>query len=189
MGTKSKPPVEIKPSGCDTEVPQPDGLPRFQRFIDIYGVAREQSALTRLFLAEPTNEDVADTLKLKVSRPELVVVAASMSYFKGTKTNPTLFDHCRILGFADDFATDLVRLVINHLQGKHLGRDTVSKTASALLEFVEFLAAQIPKISTLTDIGKNVWLDFLGVMEADQRKRAKAIFNYSRAPFAGRPQI
>ena len=58
MGTKSKPPVEIQPGGCGTEVPHQDGLPRFQRFVDIHGLKRGQKSITRLFLAAATNEDV-----------------------------------------------------------------------------------------------------------------------------------
>lgn len=187
MGTKSKHPVVIKSNNQGgTDVPPRDGLPAFARFIDIQGLEREKSALTRLFLAAPTNEDAADTLKLKESRPELVVVAANVQSFRSPKPNPALFDHCRTLGFADDFATDIVRLVINYLQGKRLGKDTVSKTAAALRKFVEFLFAHSQKINTLTltDIGRDIWLVFLEAMEADQRKHAKAIFNYSRAPFA-----
>lgn len=184
MGTKSKHPVKIESYGGGTEVPPRDGLPAFSRFIDIHGVKRGEKALTRLFLASPTSEDVADTVKLKESRPELVVVAANVQSFRSPKPNPALFDHCRILGFADDFATDLVRLVINHLRGKHLGMSTLIKTVGALQEFVKFLAAHRQKPSTLTDIDKYIWLAFLETMEADQLKSTKTIFNYSRALFA-----
>jgi hypothetical protein len=184
VGTKSKPPVEIEPGDSGTEVPPRDGLPAFARFIDIHGLKQGQKAITRLFLAAPTNEDVADTLKLKKSRPELMVSSAKMPYILISRINPALFDHCRTLGFAEDFATDFVRLVINHLQGKHLGPDSVVKTAGALQEFVTFLAAQSQKPSTLTGINKKIWLDFLTAMEADKRTRAKEIFNYSRAAFA-----
>lgn len=184
MGTKSKPPVEIESNGGGTEVPPQDGLPPFARYIDISGTERGQKAITRLFLATPSDEDVADTVKLKESGQfVLVVIGARMPYFTGGQTNPALFDHCKTLGFLDDFATDLVRLVINHLQGKHLGMNSVSKTAGALQKFVEFLAAHSQKPSTLTDIDKDTWLAFLEAMEADQRQVAKESFNYSRAPF------
>lgn len=183
MGTNSKPPVEIEPRARGTEVRHGDGLPEFARHIDIHGLKRGQKALTRLFLAAPTNEDVADTLKKRESRPELVVLCASMPYFKGTKTSPALFDHCRSLGFADDFGIDLVRLVINHLQAKHLGPGSVQKTSSALLEFAKFLDANNHKPKSLTDIDKEIWLAFLGAMEADKRKQSKEFFNKSRAPF------
>lgn len=185
MGTKSKPPVEIETNVGGTEVPPRDGLPAFARFIDIHCLKRGQKALTRLFLAAPSNEDVADTLKLKESRPELVVLRAYMPYMLGIKAKPALFVHSKNLGLADDVAIDLVRLVINHLEGKHLGTDSVRRTAMALHEFVEFLAAQSQKPSTLTDIKKDIWLAFLAAREADQREGAKDIFNFSRAPFVG----
>lgn len=164
-------------------MPPRDGLPAFERFIDIHGFERGQKVLARLFLAAPTNEDIADTLKLKESRPELVVLGAKMPYFKCTKTTPTLFDHCKTLGFLDDFATDLVRLVINYLRGKQLGRGSVYKIAVALQQFVEFLAAHSQKPPTLIDIDKDIWLAFLEALEADKRKMAKEVFNYSRALF------
>lgn len=88
------------------------------------------------------------------------------------------------MGFADDFATDLARLVINHLQGKNFGQSSVTKTTGAIQEFVTFLAAQTKKPRALTDINKDIWWAFLEAMEADQRKGTRAIFNYSRAPFA-----
>lgn len=184
MGTKSKHPVKIETAGCSTEVPLQDGLPAFERFIDIHGLNRGQRALTRLFLAAPMNEDEVDTVKLKESRPELAVMCAYFPYMAGRKTNPALFDYCMTLGFATDFATDLVRLVINYLKGKHRGKSSVSHAAVAMQEFVTFLASLRRQPSKLSDINKNTWLAFLAAMEADQRVSAKWIFNSSRAPFA-----
>lgn len=187
MGRKSKPPVNIKPTiGSGTEVEPQDGLPAFARFIDIRGLMHGQKILTRFFLATPSSEDVADTCKLKESAQfPLKVMAANMPYMHGVKNVPALFDHCKTLGFLDDFATDIVRLVINHLQGKHLGAGSVSKTAGGLQKFVNFLACHSKKPSSLTDIDKDIWLDFLTTMEASPRKDAQVIFNAARAPFKG----
>lgn len=186
MGTRSKPPVEIESKSQEsTEVPPRDGLPAFARYIDIQGILRGQKGVVRLFLAAPKNEDVADTLKLKESRPELLVLSANMPYFSGTKTNLALFDHCKALSFSDDFATDLVRLVINYFQGKNIGSSSVQYISMALRKFVEFLASQSQIPSTLTDIDKDIWMAFLDALEADKRvKKVKSIFNSSRAPFA-----
>jgi len=185
MGTKSKPPVEIKINNQSaTEVPPQDGLPAFRRYIDISGTVRQQNSLTRLFLSAPSKEDVADTLKLKELRPELEVMHAKMPYFKGVRTAPALFDYCISLGFVDEFATDLVRLVISHLRGKHIGKASLYHLIEALQQFVKFLATQSPQPSRLTDLDKDVWLAFLAAMEADQRTSARAIFQGSRAPFA-----
>lgn len=183
MGTKSKPPVEIESNGGGTEVPSQDGLPPFKPYIDIEGQQRGQKTLTRLFLTTPSDEDVADTVKLKESKQFVfVVISAKMPYFRASTTSP-LFQHCKVLGFSDDFATDLVRLVINHLQGKHLASNSVSDAEKAQRKFVEFLAAHSKKPLSLNDIDKGIWIEFLAVMEADQRKGAKGIFNSSRAPF------
>lgn len=183
MGRRSKPPVEIDPGGCSTVVPPQDGLPAFARFIDIHGLERGQKAITRLFLAAPTTEDVADTLKQKESRPELVVLGANMPYFKSARTRPALFDHCKSLGFSDDFGTDLARLVINHLQAKQIGPGSVQKTASALQELVIFLGANEKKPRNLTDLDKGAWLAFLAAMEADPRQSSKGLFHNARGPF------
>lgn len=166
-------------------MPPWDGLPAFARFIDIHGLRQGQKVLTRFFLAAPTNEDVADTLKLKESTPDLTVLRAYMPYMAGIKAKPALFAHSKTLGLADDLAIDLVRLVINHLEGKHLGADSIRNTANALHVFVEFLANQSQKPSSLTDISKDNWWAFLAAMEADQRQGAKDIFNSTRAPFVG----
>lgn len=48
---------------------------------------------------------------------------------------------------------------------------------------MEFLASQSQRPVTLTDIDKKLWMGFLDVMEADQRKSAKELFNAARAPF------
>ena len=111
------------------------------------------------------------------------VVAANIPYKAGTRTNPPLFQLCKTLGFQDDFATDLVRLVINHLQRKRLETSSLVKLVRALQKFVEFLAAHSQVPSTLTDIDKDIWLEFLEAMEADQLKNAKETFNYSRQLF------
>lgn len=185
MGRKGKRPVEIESnSQGGTEVPSRDGLPGFARFIDIHGLQRGEKAITRLFLAAPSYEDVADTVKLKESRPDLVVLCAYLPYMGSAKAAPALFDHCKTLGFADEFATDLARLLINHLQGKQNGSSKIRNTARGLQKFVEFLAAQNQKPSTLTDINKGTWWAFLEAMEADQRSTADRTFYDVRAPFA-----
>ena len=184
MGTKSKPRVEIESNNQGgTEVPPQDGLPAFAPYIDIHGLKRGQKAITRLLLAATTNEDQAHTLKLKKSRPEIEVVGSNMPYFKGTKANPALFDHCKSSGFSDDFAIDLTRLVINFFQGKQFGKSSVQKISQSLQEFVDFLAARSQKPTELTDISKSIWLAFLADKEADPRTAAKLLFNWTRAPF------
>ncbi|MCU6434609.1 hypothetical protein LPB67_12590 [Undibacterium sp. Jales W-56] len=185
MGTKSKPPVEIDFTCGGTEVPPQDGLPLFKRYIDIQGQQQGQRTLTRLFLTIPSDEDIADTVRLKKSKQfELDVIAAKMPYFNSSvKTNSPLLQHCKALGFSDSFAIELVRLIINHLQHKHLANGSVSQRILALREFVEFLATQRQKPVTLADIDKGIWKEFLAVMQADKRTSAKFIFNYSRAPF------
>lgn len=185
MGSKSKPPVQIATNDCGTDVPPQDGLPPLRRYIDIPGKKLGQKTLTRLFFATPSNEDVADTVRLKNSKQFLlVVVAAKMPYFsEKVKTNPPLFQHCKALGFTDGFAIDLVRLVINYLEGKHFASGTVVQNYMAVREFVEFISTQSQMPVTLTDIDKSIWKNFLTVVNASQRTSAQFIFNYARAPF------
>ncbi len=183
MGTKSKPPVGIESNDSGTVVPPQDGLPPFKPYIDIKGNLRGQKSVTRLFFTTPSDEDVVDTVKLKESKQFVfAVISAKMPYFRAKTTLP-LFQHCKVLGFSDDFAVDLVRLVINYLQGKNLACNSVSDAERAQRKFVEFLATHGKKPIALNDIDKGIWMEFLAVMEADQRKGAKAIFNYTRAPF------
>jgi hypothetical protein len=186
MGTKSKPPVEIELSNrCNTEVFPPSGLPPFRTHIDVHSSKRGQKALTRLFLAEPTNEDLADTVQLKQLRPELIVIGACMPYMAGPKTDSTLFNKCKALGLRDDFAKELIRLVISHLQGKQLGHSSLNSLSRALRLLVEFLAGCSPKPVSLTDLHKDIWLAFLKKMEASEFKSAKLVFTSARIPFTG----
>lgn len=165
-------------------MPQQDGLPPFKRYIDIEGQVRGQKAITRLFLATPSDEDVADTVKLKESKQIVLnVIAAKMPYNKGGKTNTPLFQHCKVLGFSDDFATDFVRLLINHLEGRQQSFSSVSSTENALRIFLKFLATHSQKLLTLTDIDKDIWKAYLDFMAADQRRDANKVFNCARAPF------
>jgi hypothetical protein len=185
MGRKSKPPAKIEFSDCLTEVPQQDGLPPFARHIDIQGESRGQKILTRMFLAKPSDEEIADTMKLKESTQfRLTVIAADMPYFKGTKTNSGLFDHFKVLGLSEAFSTDLVRLLINYLQGKQLSRESVVNAHNSMREFVKFLATRNPSPLKLTDIDKNTWMDFLKAMEASKLSNVEMLFAQARAIFA-----
>ena len=184
MGTKSKPPVVIKAGGGGTEVPPPDGLPPFKRYIDIEGQKRNQKTLTRLFFATPSDDDVADTEKLKQSTHfALAVSGANMPYTGRSDATTPLIQHCKSLGFSDDFATDFVRMVINYLQGKKLTNGAIREYVFSLRLFVEFIAARSPLPLLLTDIDKQIWLDYMGVMETNGGAKAKRNFNNARAPF------
>ena len=184
MGTKSKPPVVIKSSGGGTEVPLQDGLPPFKRYIDIEGQNRNKKTLTRLFFATPSDEDLADTVILKKSDQfALMVSGANMPYTRHSNATTPLIQHCKGLGFTDNFATDLVRLVINHLQGKKLTNGMIVDYITSLRRFVDFIATRSPMPIFLTDIDKQIWLDYMGVMEIDEAANRKRYFNNARAPF------
>lgn len=184
MGTKSKPPVVIKSSGGGTEVPPQDGLPPFKRYIDIEGQKRNKKILTRLFFATPSDEELADTVILKKSDQfALAVSGANMPYTAHSNATTPLIQHCKSLGFTDNFATDLVRLVINHLQGKKLTNGMIVDYITALRRFVDFIATRSPMPIFLTDIDKQIWLDYMGIMEIDESANRKRNFNNARAPF------
>lgn len=184
MGTKSKPPVVIESSGGGTEVAPQDGLPPFKRYIDIEGQKRGKKILTRLFLSTPSDEDVVNTVKLKKSnRFAFEVSGANMPYMSNANAIMPLGQHCSSLGLSDDFATDFVRLVINHLQGKNKTGGAIREYANSLRIFVEFIAARSPKPRLLTDINKQIWLDFMQVMDRNEEVQGKKYFYNARALF------
>lgn len=185
MGIKSKPPVVIKASGGGTEVPPKDGLPLFKRYIDIEGQQRGEKTVTRLFLDTPSDEDVADTVKLKKSNQFVFSVSgANMPYGNKVSASTPLCRDCNRLGFTGDFATDFVRLVINHLQGKKKTGGVIREYVSSLRIFLEFIATRSPKPLLLTEIDKQTWLDFMKTMETDEKVQGKKHFNNARATFA-----
>ncbi len=184
MGTKSKPPVVIESSGGGTDVPPQDGLPPFKRYIDIEGQKRGKKTVTRLFLAKPSDEDVVNTVKLKKSNQfAFVVSGANMPYMSNANAIVSLSQYCCSLGLSDDFATDFVRLVINHLQGKNRTDGAIREYVNSLRIFAEFIAARSPKPHLLTDIDKQIWLDFMQAMGTDEEAQGKKYFNNARAPF------
>lgn len=191
MGIKSKPAVTIKPSAGCTEVPPADGLPPFRRFLDIDGKQHGKKLLTRLFFVTPDEQEIGATETEHKSKTDtkMYVIAAQMSWMRnGLGVSTPLFDYCQSVGFEDDFSEDIVRLVINRLKGRHLGRNSLYQTASGMQEFVRFLSTRNPMPQKITDINKDTWIDYMEFRVKDRRKKSKFEFNYARAVFSNWPQ-
>ena len=188
MGRKSKPPVTINPTVVSTEVPPADGLPPFKRFLDIDGKQRGKKLLTRVFFVHPTDQEVISAeqeRKLKINE-QMYVIAAWMPWMpKSAHASIPLFEHCKAMGFSNDFSADIVRLVINYLQGKHLGRNSLYQTESAMREFVNFLSARSNRPQYITDIDRDAWIDYLNIRSKDKRVvKSENEFNYARGVFS-----
>lgn len=183
--------MTIKPSAGGTEVPPADGLPPFRRFIDINGKQHGKKLLTRLFFVTPDEEEIiaTETERDSMTHTKMYVIAAQMSWMgTGTYVSTPLFDYCLSVGFEDDFSEDVVRLVINRLNGRHLGRNSLYQTESAVREFVRFLSTRNPRPRKITDIGKETWTDYMEFRVKDRRKKSRFEFNYVRAVFSSCPQ-
>lgn len=188
MGRKIKQPVSIIiPSSTTEIVAVQDGLPPFKRYLDIPSDTKGRKGITRWFFVEPTQEEIDKTSELHLSgNYDLCIVSAYLPYMRGRpKIRPPLFDYCMRKGLSENFSTDLVRLVINFLEGKHFSPGTISNHSASLLEFVDFILARTINHSTLvlTDIDKQLWLDYLENKENDQRKTSKTLFNNARGFF------
>lgn len=189
MGRKSNAPVKIDLSGCGTDVSPQDGLHPFRRFIDVNGKEHGQKILTRLFFMHPTDKEVADTVQRYQSEEvQVYVIGAPMPYMASGRFSTPLFEFCKALGFSKDISLDIVRIVITHLQGKHLGQGSVSTAVKSLQNFVVFLASRSEKPQTLTDINKGIWSDYLVHCAADNRPVAEMYFNAARLIFSSYPQ-
>ena len=168
-------------------MPPADGLPPFRRFLDIDGKQRGKKLLTRLFFVNPTDQEVISAEQDRKSKidEQMYVIAAWMPWMpKSTRVSTPLFEHCKSLGFSEDFATDIVRLVINYLQGKHLGRNSLYQTESAMKEFVSFLSTHSNRPQCITDIDREAWIDYLNIRAKDKRKKSDFEFNYARRIFS-----
>jgi len=187
MGRKSKPPITINLAVGETEVPPTDGLPPFRRFFDVHGQLRRKALLTRVFFVTPTDQEIQATVEERKSQKDVqvYVIAAKMPWMnKGARTSSPLYDHCKSKGFSDEFSSDIVRLVINHLQGRHLGRNSLYQTDSALKVFVNFLSSHREKPNSITDIGKDTWVEYLDIRAKDKRKKSAFEYNYARRVFS-----
>ena len=190
MGRKSKPPITINPTAERTEVPPTDGLPPFRRFLDVHGQERRKRLLTRVFFVVPTDQEIQAVAEERQSHKDvqIYVIAARMPWInKGTRTSTPLFDHCKSKGLSDEFSSDIVRLVINHLQGRHLGRNSLYQTDSAMKGFVNFLSSRSEKPNSIADIGKGIWVEYLDICAKDKRKSSEAHYNYVRKVFSAYP--
>lgn len=185
MGRKRKPTVTISPVAAGTEVAPADGLPPFRRFLDIDGKQRGKKLLIRLFFVTPNQQEISATEKERKSKTDtkMYVIAARMSWTASAKVSTPLFDYCQSIGFADDFSEDIVRLVINRLNGRHLGRNSLYQTESAMREFVRFLSTRNPRLRSITEIDKGTWIDYMEFRVKDRRKTSKTDFNQARAVF------
>lgn len=190
MGRKSKPPITINPTAERTEVPPTDGLPPFRRFLDVHGQERRKRLLTRVFFVVPTDQEIQAVAEERQSHKDvqIYVIAARMPWInKGTRTSTPLFDHCKSKGLSDEFSSDIVRLIINHLQGRHLGRNSLYQTDSAMKGFVNFLSSRSEKPNSIADIGKGIWVEYLDICAKDKRKSSEAHYNYVRKVFSAYP--
>lgn len=192
MGRKSKPPVDILPAPeSRTEVAPHDGLPPLTSYIDVTYARETSQALTRLFFMMPTHEEIDDTVALKGRiQKGLHVLCAKMPFIPSSNpVTPAIYGYCLEKGFSEDFTTVLVRLVINHLQGKHLTYDSLSTKMRAYRHLVDFLAAYTRKPCqlTLTDINKQFWLTYAEALEADSGTRKFRLFCDARLLFTTYP--
>jgi len=182
MGNKRKTPVSIDFKGTVEATSVADGLlPAFRKFLDIPFETTTRKELTRWFFTKPTSEDIVETAKLYDSlKGSFSVVSAFVPCMHRSKllTRPPLFEYCLNLGFSDEFAESIVRLLIHFLVGKRYGSSVIRHKVGAIECFVSFVAeSKINPAFTITDIDKEVWLDFLEQMENDPRTTSKGIFN------------
>lgn len=187
MGRKSKPTVIISPVADGTVVPPVDGLPPFRRFLDIDGKQYGVKLRIRLFFVTPSDEEIRATEQEYNSSTgsKMYVIAARMPWiWNATDISTPLFDFCESVGFADDFSEDIVRLVINRLKGRHLGRNSLYSTASGVQEFVRFLSTLNPKPRSITDINRDTWIAYLEFLGKDRSKSFEIEFNSTRAVFS-----
>ncbi len=167
-----------------------DGLPSFRRYLDVHGQERRKNLLTRLFFVTPTDEEIQAVDEVRKSRKDLqvYVIAGLMPWIpKGCKTSTPLYDHCKLKGMSDEFSSEIVRLITNHLHGRHLGRNSLYQTDSAMKEFVNFLASRSEKPQSICDIRKEIWVDYLEIRANDERKKSQFEFNYARRVFSAYP--
>jgi hypothetical protein len=191
MGRKSKPPILISSAAeVRTEVLPSDGLPAFANYIDVPFERAGRRSITRLFFVRPTIEETENTVRLRDigGKENLTVLGAKMPYItSGHKINLPLFDYCMERGFSEDFAATLVRLVINYLKGKRFVSSSLGEKLGAWREFVDFLFSYTENHYhfTLADIGKQLWMDYLQIAEANHRVNSETAFNCARALFKG----
>lgn len=169
-------------------MPPVDGLPPFRRFLDIHGLQHREKLLTRVFFVTPTIQEVVATEELKSSgAAKIYAIAAVMPWINGINVSTPLYNHCISKGFSDEFSSDIVRLVINHLQGRHLGRNSLYQTDSAIKQFVNFLGTRSDKPHSLTDISKEMWVEYLEIRAKDKRKKSVFEYNYAKRVFGAYP--
>ncbi len=189
MGRKSKPPVVLSStSDIRTEVPPVDGLPAFASYIDVPFERQRGRSVARLFFRRPSQGEIKDTTRLRelVGKENMSVLGARMPYMnRGAKVTPALYEYCLEQGFSEDFAVDLVRLVINYLQGMHLASGTLADKLRRLRGFLDFLSSKTekPLLLTLPDLGKQLWIDYLEFVELDPEVKATSVFNDVRCFF------
>ena len=170
-----------------TEVPPQDGLPPFKRFLDVHGKQRGKKLLTRVFFVKPSDEEVLEAEQERNSDTgtQFYVIAACLPWMpSGVQVSTPLFEACMAMGYRDDFSYDIVRLIINFLKGRHLGRNSLYQTVSAMSEFVRVLSYRSNRPQCITDIDREMWIDYLGIRAKDKRKKSEFEFNYARRVFS-----
>lgn len=183
MGRKKKSLVSIAGRQLgDVTVVTDRRLPAFRRFLDISFETAIGTEVTRWFFIRPTLEEIAETSKRYESlKGSFAVIAANIPVMHRSITSirTPLFEYCQELGFSDQFAETLVRLLINFLIGKNYGAASIRHKAGSIEEFLICLAESKNSLSAfeITDIDRKVWLDFLGKKESDSRTSSKAHFN------------
>ena len=192
MGRISKPPVEIPATReGETKVAPSDGLPPIRSYIDVSFARANGQALTRVFFMIPTKEEIDDTVALKERmQKSLHVLGVRMPFIpSSTRFSPAIYAYCLEKGLSEDFTSVLVRLVINHLQGKHLIHDSLSDKMRAYRHLIDFLAAYTRKPCqlTLTDINKQFWLSYAEALEVNSSTRKYRLFCDARLLFTTYP--
>jgi len=192
MGKRYKPPVTLSTGEARTEVAPRDGLPEFRRFIDIGKEKGDgRKSLTRLFLAPPTPEDVADTTSLKKQWGQsLHVIGARMPFsHPGFKFRATLYEHCREKNFGEELARDIARLAIAYFQGAEVTGDTVGDKTRGVRTLVDFMATQFsdPASVSLSDLDKQFWVAFRDKQEECNSRSATKEFWSAAGIFKSHP--
>ena len=180
--------MTIGPATCGTEVPPFDGLPPFRTFLDIDGKEYGTKLLIRLFFVTPNDQEIlaAEIEHESKTDTTMYVMAARMSWTGRPPKNLStpLFDFCRSVGFTDDFSKDIVRLVINYLKGRHLGRNSLYAAVSGVQEFVRYLSTHNPRPRSITDIDTEIWIEYMKLRVQDGSKKSVRKFKYAKAVFS-----
>lgn len=190
MGRKRKAVVKLERADIKIEFDLvEDGLPIFENYIDVIfdkDIGKKHAYTSRLFFTYPTDEEIAETCELYMrSNKTLRVINAKMPYNNLGKSAYPLFEYAVDLGFNEKFSQDLCRLVMNKYKGINRSTANIQTSVSYVKEFVDFLSREVKSKNNfrITDISKELWLEYVELIEKGPRVAVRSIFSLVRDIF------